>query len=200
MVSDKAKVDHGIILGLIEPESRVLDLGCGDGELLQELASRKKAVVQGIELSQESILKCVEKGINVFHSDVDSGLKDYPDRSFDYVILNQSLQEVKNIQYVMNEALRVGKKVVVGFPNFAYLKSRVMLAVVGQAPITSALPYKWYNTPNLHFWSIKDFRDFCAEKKIKVLKEYFYGEKSAVSIFPNLLAQNAIFVLAAPGL
>ena len=120
MESKNRKIDYHIVLSIIEPDSRILDLGCGDGALLGELVREKNAVVQGIELSQESILKCVERGINVFHSDLDSGLKDYPDKSFDYVILNETLQQLIKPDWVLRDALRCGKKVIVGFPNFTY--------------------------------------------------------------------------------
>ncbi|MBN1823492.1 MAG: methionine biosynthesis protein MetW [Endomicrobiales bacterium] len=189
------RIDHEIIESIIEPGSKVLDLGCGEGELLKNLAEKKNAKVQGIELDENAIYKCVEKGLSVYHSDIDTGLKGYPDRSFDYVILNQSLQQVKNVDYVINEAFRAGKKVIVGFPNFAQVKSRLILFFSGRAPVTNALPFKWNTTPNLRFWSIKDFKEFCRESGIKVVSEYFYDNGGPVRILPNVFALGGIFVL-----
>ena len=195
MVFNTVRLDHKIIYQIIEPGSSVLDLGCGSGDLLYFLAKEKSAQVQGIELSEAAIYKCVEKGLSVFHSDIDSGLIEYPGRSFDYVILNQSMQEVKKVDFVIKEALRVGKKVIVGFPNFAYWPARFRLFLRGKAPVTVSLPYHWYDTPNLHFLSISDFTDFCAEKKIKILSTYYLGEKRLVKFLPNFFASNVIFVI-----
>jgi methionine biosynthesis protein MetW len=189
------RYDHRIIKDIIEPGSRVLDLGCGNGELLYLLAHEKDAKVQGIELSEEAIYQCVEKGLSVFHSDIDSGLIGYPDKSFDYVILNQSMQEVKKVDFVLREALRVGCKVIVGFPNFAYFKARLRLFFRGKAPITPSLPYRWYNTPNLHFLSISDFRDFCGEKDIEILQSHYLGAYGPMNIWPNLFALNVVYVI-----
>lgn len=196
MKKDNTRLDHKIIYSIIEPKSRVLDLGCGDGELLAKLVEGKNIKAQGIELNNKAIYKCVEKGLNVSHSNVDDGLKGYPDKAFDYVILNQSMQEAKEVDYVMEEALRVGKKVVVGFPNFAYLTARLRVFFKGKVPITPSLPYYWYSTPNLHFLSISDFRTFCLEKKITIIKAYYLGEKKAIQILPNLFALNAIFIIS----
>lgn len=124
---NSVRLDEKIIYGIIEPNSKVLDLGCGDGELLHLLAKGKNVKGQGIELSDDAIYKCVEKEVSVFHGDIDSGLVEYPGKSFDYVILNQSMQQVKKIEYVFQEALRVGRKTIVGFPNFASIKARCML-------------------------------------------------------------------------
>ncbi|HOE68776.1 MAG TPA: methionine biosynthesis protein MetW [Candidatus Omnitrophota bacterium] len=192
----KNKLDHKVIYDIIEAGAKVLDLGCGGGELLELLVRGKKIKAQGVELSNDAIHACVEKGLSVFHSDIDSGLPYYPDQDFDYVILNQSLQEVKQIETVIGEALRVGKKVIVGFPNFAYLQSRSILFFGGRAPVSPSLPYEWYRTPNLRFLSIKDFRNFCSQKHYTVLEVKYLGKKRVVKFFPNLFAANAIFVIA----
>ena len=190
------RLDHKIISETIEHGFKVLDLGCGTGELMSLLENQKAAKVQGIELDEQAIYACVEKGLSVFHSDIDSGLTEYPDKSFDYVILNQTMQEAKKIDFVIQEALRVGKNVIVGFPNFTYISSRFMIFFRGKTPITPSLPYHWYDTPNLHFLSISDFKDYCIEKKLKVLKAHYLGRKAPVWFWPNLFALNAIFVIS----
>jgi methionine biosynthesis protein MetW len=187
--------DHQVICGIVEPGSKVLDLGCGNGDLLHLLVERRNAKAQGVELNDEAIHACVEKGLSVFHSDIDSGLPYYPDQSFDYVILNQSLQEAKRVETVISEALRVGKKVIIGFPNFAHLEARILMFFGGRAPIVSSLPYEWYSTPNLRFLSIKDFRSFCRLKGYKILSANFLDSQGPVCVLPNLFAQNAIFVI-----
>lgn len=187
--------DHDAIVGVVTPGARVLDLGCGNGDLLYRLAREKDARVQGIELNEEAIYQCVEKGLSVFHSDIDSGLIEYPDKSFDFVVLNQSLQEVKKVDFVLREALRVGHRVIVGFPNFAYISARWRLFFSGKAPVTVSLPYRWYNTPNLHFLSISDFKDFCVEKNVKILEAHYLGRHGRIRFWPNLLAWNAVFVI-----
>jgi methionine biosynthesis protein MetW len=192
---ENVRLDHRIICDIIEPGSTVLDLGCGNGDLLVLLRLEKKVKGQGIELKESAIFACVEKGLSVFHMDFDTGLSSYPDKSFDYVILNQSLQETLHVEFVLQEALRVGKRVVVGFPNFAHLRARVQLFFRGRTPVTNALPHLWYNTPNLHFLSISDFERFTAERNIKVLERYYYFGSSLVRFLPNLFAMNAIYVI-----
>lgn len=189
------RIDHQIIYRIVEPGARVLDLGCGSGRLLEMLATQKQAIVQGIELDDQAIHACVEKGLSVFHSDIDSGLQEYPDKSFDYVILNQSMQQVKRIEFVIEEALRVGRVAIIGFPNFANIRSRFVLFFRGKAPMTSSLPYHWYDTPNLRFLSISDFRQYCRVNKIRILAQYCLGKKRQVHFFRNLRASNAVFVI-----
>ncbi|HBL53213.1 MAG TPA: methionine biosynthesis protein MetW [Syntrophaceae bacterium] len=188
-------LDHRIIYSIIEHDSRVLDLGCGAGELLYPLVRDKRVRAQGIELNDKAIQACVKKGLSVFHDDIESSLREFPDRSFDYVILNQSMQEVKKVDCVIREALRIGNKVIVGFPNFAYIQSRLMMFFRGRAPITGSLPYLWYDTPNVRFLSITDFKNFCKGKNIRIVASYYMGEKEMVRFWPNLFALNAVFVL-----
>lgn len=195
MESEKIHLDHRIIYSIIEPNSRVLDLGCGEGDLLYPLVRDKHVKAQGIELDDKAIQECVKKGLSVFHDDIENSLKEYPDDSFDYVILNQSMQEVKKVDCVISEALRIGKKVIIGFPNFAHFKSRIMLFFRGKSPVTKSLPYLWFDTPNVRFLSVVDFKDFCAGKNIRIVEAHYLGEKTVVRVLPNLFALNAIFVL-----
>ena len=196
MASKDIQLDHRIIYSIIEPDLRVLDLGCGEGELLYPLVRDKQVRAQGIELDDKAIQECVKKGLSVFHDDIENSLREFPDNSFDYVILNQSMQEVKKVDYVIQEAMRIGNKVIVGFPNFAYIKSRFMLFFRGKSPITGSLPYLWFDTPNVRFLSITDFKNFCEEKNIRIVEAHYLGEKKIVHLWPNLLALNAIFVLS----
>src|SRR4030042_3703428 len=191
------RLDHQIIYDSIEPASKVLDLGCGSGDLLFSLVQGKNIKAQGVELNDEAIYKCVEKGLSVFHSDIESGLKGYPDQCMDYVILNQSMQETRNVIFVIREALRVGKKAIIGFPNFAYIIGRSRIFFKGKVPITKSLPYRWYDTPNLHFLSLTDFEAFCKENHITILKRHFLGRSREVFFLPNLFALNGIFVITA---
>ena len=195
MASKDIHLDHRIIYSIIEPASRVLDLGCGEGDLLYPLVRDKQVRAQGIELDDKAIQECVKKGLSVFQDDIENSLREYPDHSFDYVIMNQSMQEVKKVDLVIQEAMRIGNKVIVGFPNFAYIKSRLMLFFRGRSPITGSLPYLWFDTPNVRFLSITDFKNFCAEKNIRIVEAHYLGEKETVHLWPNLLALNAIFVL-----
>lgn len=195
MAAEKIHLDHQIIYSIIEPDSRVLDLGCGEGDLLYPLVRDKNVRAQGIELNDKAIQECVRKGLSVFQDDIENSLREYPDNSFDYVIMNQSMQEVKKVDCVIQEALRIGTKVIVGFPNFAYIKSRLSLFFQGKSPITVSLPYLWYDTPNVRFLSITDFKDFCARKNIRIVEAHYMGEKDTVRLLPNLFALNAVFVL-----
>jgi methionine biosynthesis protein MetW len=196
MKYEQLKLEHRVILDLIPPGSSVLDLGCGDGELLAALVSHKGATGQGIEISDQAIYKCVAKGLSVLHGDIDSGLPEYGDKSFDYVVLNQSLQQVKSPDMVLREALRVGTWVIVGFPNFAHLPARCQLFFRGRVPVTPSLPYEWHDTPNLHFLSISDFIEYCQRRRIKIDRGVFVGAKRRVRVFPNLFASVGVFLLS----
>lgn len=190
------RFDHRKILELIEQGASVLDLGCGTGELLDILVKEKNVRGQGIEIDEQAIYKCVAKGLSVFHGDIDSGLAEYKDKSFDYVILNQSLQQIKHVDAVLRDALRVGKKVVVGFPNFAYYKGRLQIFFKGRTPVIGALPYQWYETPNLHFLSISDFYHYCRQKDIKIEAAFFIKGHKFIRFFPNWFGETGIFLIS----
>lgn len=186
------RLDYQLIAQWVPPYAKVLDLGCGTGDLLETLALQKSVSAQGIELNEEAIYACVEKGITVFHGDIESGLGEYPDKSFEVVILNQSIQEVQHFDFVLQEALRVGWKVIIAFPNFAFISSRIEL-LWGRSPVTKALPYSWHNSPNKHFFSIKDFEKYCVDHTIYILKRAFIRGTHSVHIHPNLFAELGIY-------
>jgi len=192
-------LEHKIISEWIEPHSPVLDLGCGDGELLSFLIQEKHARAQGIEINEQAIYKCVAKGLSVFQEDIDTGLSEFRDKSFDYVTLSQSLQQVKKPDFVLKEALRVSKKVIVSFPNFTHYAARLQILFRGKVPITNALPYDWHDTPNLHFLSISDFIEYCQKRNIEIENSVFIGKNRKVRIFPNLFAEIGIFMLSKSG-
>ena len=190
--------DYNIILDWIKNDSSVLDLGCHEGELLSLIVKEKNARAQGIEIDEQAIYKCVELGLSVSHQDIDNGLSEYGDESFDYVILNQSIQQVKKPDVVLKEALRVGKEVIVGFPNFAHYSSRFQIFFSGRTPLTPSLPYEWFETPNLHFLSISDFRDYCKKQNIRIRRRTFFsndGMTGMTNLLANLLAQNGLFLI-----
>jgi len=159
------------------------------------LIRQKNVRGHGIEIDEQAIYKCVARGLNVFHGDIDSGLSEYKDKSVDYVILNQSMQQIRHVGRVLDDALRVGKKVIVGFPNFAYYKSRLQMFFLGRSPVTAALPYQWYETPNLHFLSTSDFIVYCRIKNINIERSIYLGNERRVVLSPNLFAQTGIFLL-----
>lgn len=191
------KAEQKIILGWVSRESSVLDLGCGDGELLARLVSEKQVHAQGVELSEAAIQRCVALGLSVFQQDIDTGLSEYGDNSFDYVILNQTLQQVKKPDFALKEALRVGKRVIVSFPNFVQASARFQIFFKGRVPVTKALPYEWYDTPNLHFLGIADFCDYCKKRKIHIEDSAFIRKNGKVKVLPNLFADTGLFLLKA---
>lgn len=178
----------------------MLDLGCGTGELMERLVQERHAVARGVDLHQPSVSACISKGLSVFHGDIHEGLADLRDNSFDYVILSRTLQQVSNPDRVIHEMLRVGAKAIVSFPNFAYWKIRLHLAARGTLPISPALPYAWYNTPNIRIITIADFIDFCSKQDFAIFQSFGLDTGDSlhprqVTLWKNWRAEYGIFLL-----
>ena len=190
------KPEFKIISDLIETNMRVLDVGCGDGTLMEFLKNNKKIDIRGIEISKNNVQQCIGKGLTVIEGDAEKDLSQFPDGSFDFVILSQTLQAFLNPEKVISELLRVGKKAIVTIPNFGYWKVRLHLLIKGTMPITRTLPDEWYNTPNLHMCTIKDFFNFCENRKINLYKSIaLHNLKSSKITNANLALKNLTSVL-----
>jgi methionine biosynthesis protein MetW len=190
------KQEFKIIAELIETNTRVLDVGCGDGTLMEFLKNNKKIDIRGIEISKNNVQQCIGKGLTVIEGDAEKDLSQFPDGSFDFVILSQTLQAFLNPEKVISELLRVGKKAIVTIPNFGYWKVRLHLLFKGTMPITRTLPDEWYNTPNLHMCTIQDFFNFCEGKKINLYKSIaLHNLKSSQITVTNLKLKNLTAVL-----
>lgn len=187
-----ARPDFAAIAAWIAPGSRVLDLGCGDGSLLAYLKDTRDAHGYGVEISDENVLACVKNGVNVIQSDLESGLSGFESGSFDYVILSQTLQAMKNTERILQEMLRVGREGIVSFPNFGYWRHRLQV-LLGHMPVSKALPYQWFNTPNIHLCTIKDFDVFCSQHGIRVLERQVLVNGTLVKRWPNLLGSLAVY-------
>lgn len=194
-VTLEERPDFSIIGKIIQPGSRVLDLGCGEGELLAWLVENKRVLARGVEISASQVRKAIMRGVSAYQGDIDEGLADYPDSAFDYVILSQTLQETRDPLQVLKEMLRVGRRAVVSFPNFGHWQVRRAMLFTGQAPKTKLFPYDWYNSPNIHFLSINDFEDLCRQTGFPIEQRFFLTGSRQITVFPNLLAQTAVFLL-----
>jgi len=198
------RTDYRTILNIVPAGSRVLDLGCGSGGLLTLLRKRKQVLGYGIELSSQHIIECISKGLSVFHGDLDEGLRDFDDHSFDYVIINQTLSATHHPALVVREMLRVGHYGIVSFANFAHWKIRMRLMFSGRMPITEAIPYEWYETPNIHLFSIKDFYLFCRRQDARIINTRFFdciegGKVHEKLCCPNWQAAYALFMITGEG-
>ena len=187
------KKEFKIISDLVEKNSRILDVGCGDGELMNYILNNISHDIRGIEISKTNIQKCVSKGLIVIEGDAEKDLFQFPDSSFDFVILSQTLQAFLNPEKVLDELLRVGKKAIVTIPNFGHWKVRLKLLFKGTMPITETLPHKWHNTPNLHMCTIKDFFNFCDAKEINFIKSLALNQERVLNISKNNLGIRNFF-------
>ena len=189
--------DYAIISELIEPGTRVLDLGCGEGELLAWLRDHKNVDGRGVELTGASVQKAIARGVSVYQGDLESGLDDYPEQAFDYVILSQTLQQTRDPLKVLKGMLRIGKRGIVAFPNFGHWRVRVSHLVTGRSPQTKLFPYDWYNSPNIHFLTVLDFEALAEKQNWRVERRIFLAGSREVTMVPNLMSEVAVFLFTA---
>lgn len=197
----RLKLGYTIITDMIEKGAKVLDLGCGKGNLLSKLIKEKQVQGIGVEINQDAVISSIEKGLSVIQADIDEGLKGFRNREYNWVVLNQTLQSTEKPDFVIDEMLRVGQKVIVSFPNFAYWKVRFYLFFKGQMPKSKALPFEWYDTPNIHLLTVNDFYEFCQKRNIKILTSIFITNAKVKKNFiikklSNFFAEEVIFVIA----
>ncbi|MGB5325803.1 MAG: methionine biosynthesis protein MetW [Pseudomonadales bacterium] len=190
----------------VNSKARVLDIGCGDGALLRHLQAAKQVRGLGVEIDEQKILDCVAAGIEVIEQDVDRGMTNFADDSFDTVLLTQTLQAVHRPDFVLEEMLRVGKECVITFPNFGHWQARRYLLWRGKMPVSKFMPYSWYNTPNIHFCTVKDFEQLCSERGIRILHRSFESRSNGeatrsalVDRWPNMLATHALYHVTRKG-
>lgn len=193
----KERPDLKVVLDLIQPQSSVLDLGCCDGQVLAYLKEESQCTVRGVEIGQDNVISCVKRGIPVLQGDLNNGLEHFADNSFDYVLLSQTLQVVTRPDLLLQEMLRVGKQAIVSFINIGYISDRCQLFFGGHMPVSEHLPHAWYDTPNIHLGTLKDFRTLCRALDLKIIGEYPLNLliPGLGRLMPNLLAKDCVFVV-----
>jgi methionine biosynthesis protein MetW len=187
--------DYAIIGEIVEQGAKVLDLGCGEGELLEWLAENKGVDARGVEISGAKVQRAIARGVSVYQGDIDHGLADYPDQAFDYVILSQTLQETRHPLRVLREMLRVGRRAIVAFPNFGHWRVRLSMLTTGRAPKTRLFPYDWYDSPNIHFLTVDDFEQLARQEGLAIERRFFLTGHRTVDRLPNLRAEVAVFLV-----
>ena len=187
--------DFAIISELVEPSTTVLDLGCGEGELLAWLKDNKNVEGRGVELTGNRVQKAIARGVSVYQGDLETALDDYPSQVFDYVILSQTLQETRDPLRVLRGMLRVGRRAIVAFPNYGHYSVRLSTLRSGRAPKTALFPYDWWNSPNIHFFTVLDFEELARHEKWSVERRIFLAGQRQVQLFPNLTAEIAVFLV-----
>ena len=197
-MTDRLRADLEIISEWIKPDTRILDLGCGDGTLLTHLHNIRNVTGYGLEIDVTNILQCIVKGVQVIQTNLDEGITEFFDENtFDYVVMTQTLQAIQNPEKLIDEMLRIGKEGIVTFPNMAYWKSRIQLALGGRMPVTRTLPHEWFDTPNIHLCSINDFENLCEKRGIKIIQrtavDYAHRHNLGIKLFPNLLGEIALY-------
>lgn len=188
--------DYELISGIIEEGSRVLDLGCGDGELIAWLSEHKNVEARGVEISKELVQAAIARGASVYQGDIERSLADYPDNVFDYVILSQTLQQVRGPLAILTEMLRIGRFAVVAFPNFGHYSVRLAHLFSGRAPQNKLFPHDWYNSPNIHFLTVDDFEVLCGKQSWRIDRRMFLYHNREIRFWPNLVAEVAVFVIS----
>jgi len=186
------RADQAAIVQWVAPESRVLDLGCGDGSLLRHLWLERRAPGYGVEIDDAKVLDCVDNDVNVLQVDLESGLSLFGDHTFDCVILSETLQTIHRIEFLMREMLRVGREVIVSFPNFGHWNARLQV-VLGRMPVSETLPYEWYETPNVHHCTTVDFEDLCRRLRVRIRERLVLHKGRPVTFLPNLLGSVAVY-------
>jgi methionine biosynthesis protein MetW len=184
--------DFAAIAGWVGMGSSVLDLGCGDGSLLRYLRESRRVTGYGVEIDDDRVLACVKSGVNVIQGDLERGLSEFESRSFDYVVLSQTLQAIMDGERIVHDMLRVGREGIVTFPNFGYWKNRLQV-LGGHMPVSDNLPYEWHDTPNIHLCTITDFEDFCAGHDVRIMERKVLTDGRPVSVLPNLLGSLAVY-------
>jgi methionine biosynthesis protein MetW len=187
------RADLEAIARWVAPGSRVLDLGCGDGSLLKTLWETRRAPGYGVEIDDASVVACVKNDVNVLQLDLESGLAAFADRSFDCVILSETLQAIRHQEALLKEMLRVGREAIVSFPNFGHWQARLQIALAGHMPVSKELPYQWYDTPNVHHCTLVDFEALCAKLGIRILERLVLDEGRSIAFLPNFLGSLAVY-------